>query len=123
MIEDVVQWFSDQYQTFIDWLYSLYTTFTDWVYSLFSCTWDAFVSFLTDFAVATFRLFAEAIIDFILAVPLPESLTTGAASLWSELDPGIVYFLSQSGLVEALAILSSGLVFRILRKVVTLGRW
>lgn len=87
------------------------------------CLYDTFIAWLGDFAVSVFRGIMEAIAAVITAIPIPSELATGLSSYYAEIDPGILYFLSQSGVPEALGILGVGMTFRLTRKLVTLGRW
>ena len=87
------------------------------------CLWDAFVAFLYDISVWVFRGIVEAFASIADLLSVPEALTSGLSSVYSALDPGLLYFLNVSSVPAALAIIGAGVVFRITRKLVTLGKW
>lgn len=59
---------------------------------------------------------------FELVAP-PEFAAGGLQGLFNALPDSVIYFLGQSGLSEGLAILGGAYMFRLLRKLVTLGFW
>ena len=88
-----------------------------------NCLWAAFMAFMDDLPVKVVRSLVEGLIDLFALIPVPAELSRGMADLWANLDPGIIYFLSQSGIPPALALLAIGATFRVTRKIITLGRW
>ena len=87
------------------------------------CLWQSFMAFMEDWFVSMLRLLLEGIADVIAAIPVPAALQGGMGSVWSQLDPGLLYFLGASGVPEALAMIGVGATFRLTRKLITLGRW
>lgn len=106
----------------------------DWIVTLLQDYWNQTQTFLIIILNNTFNFFKDLFLDIFLgildavssvftAIPAPSFLNTGLSSLFSSLDPGVVYFLSQAGLFQGLTIFGSGVAFRIMRKVFTLGQW
>lgn len=97
--------------------------FTDWLLELvakiFSTLWD----FILDAAVAVFEGIVTGFVALISAIPVPQWMQGGLSSIWSGMDSGILFFLSQLGVPQALAIIGSGYLFRLGRKIATLFQW
>ena len=97
--------------------------FTAWLLDLVKAAFTALWSFVVDAFIGLVELLVGAIVGLISLIPVPAFLSGGLQSLFGQLDPGIVYLLSASGLPAALAILGTGYAFRLVRKVVTLFQW
>jgi hypothetical protein len=102
-----------------DFFNDLYTDLIGWFVSIF----DAVLGFLTDLPLIVLDGFLSAIVAIIESIPAPQFIQNGLQFYLSGIDPSILYFLSISGLDTAFALLGSGLAFRLLRKLVTLGQW
>lgn len=99
----------------------------DWVNDI----WDWFVQllyalkdFLTDLPLIALGHFLDALATIIEGIPVP-GFADGQSlgNLLSDLPPGVLYFLSQSGINEGFLILASAFTFRMIRKAVTLFQW
>lgn len=69
----------------------------------------------------TFGLFLDGVAYVVEAMPVPEFITE--YSLGDLIDPDILWMLHNSGVSTALLIVSSAIVFRVLRRLLTLGIW
>lgn len=97
--------------------------FGNWLLTLVIEFVAALWGLLVDVAVAVVDLIVSAFVALVTAIQVPDFISGGLASLWSMLDPGIVYVVSECGLPAALALLGAGYAFRILRKFATLFQW
>jgi hypothetical protein len=102
-----------------DFFQDLYNDFIGWVVAVF----DAIIAFFADLLILILDGFLSAIATIIESIPAPDFIQNGLQFYLSGIDPSILYFLSISGLDTAFALLGSGLAFRLLRKLVTLGQW
>lgn len=97
--------------------------FTNWLLELvekiFSTLWD----FVIDAAVAVFEGIVAGFVALISTIPVPQWMQGGLASIWSGMDSGILFFLSQMGVPQALTIVGGGYLFRLGRKIATLFQW
>ena len=103
----------------IDFFQSLYDSFLDKVDSLFI----QLLTFLQDLFITILDLFLSAIATVIENIPTPVFLSNGLASYLNGIDPAVIYFLSMSGFSQSLAIVGTGVLFRLTRKAFTLGQW
>ncbi len=98
----------------------------DWVTDVINyiqCLWDTFIVWSGDQAVFLVRSFLEALAGVIGFIPVPSQLSSGLSSLTASIDPSIIYFLVNTGVPQALGILGAGALFRLSRKLFTLGQW
>lgn len=97
--------------------------FTDWFLSLvvefFADLWE----FVLDVLIEAFDLLISAIVGLVSLVPVPLFMSSGLQSIFVNIDPGIVYFVSVFRIPEVLAMFGAAYLFRIGRKVVTLFQW
>lgn len=94
--------------------------------------WENIKQFALDCLLALKALFMDVfmlIFDGILSgiaflienLPLPEFMSSYSVANYIHAD--IAYFLSMSGFPEAMGIIGAAIVFRIIRRVITLGIW
>lgn len=95
----------------------------NWLVDLFRVVVGAVYDVIVDALTKVLDLVLGAIVGLISLIPMPAALSGGLQSVWSTLDSGIVFFASAAGLPQALAIIGSAYMFRLLRKVVTLFQW
>ena len=79
------------------------TEFTTWLLEVIGQFFADLWSFVLDAAINLFDLVTEAFIGIVAAIPAPSFLTPGLGGLYSQLDPGIVYLLTHTGLPAGLA--------------------
>lgn len=103
----------------IAYLQNMWNTFVAWVKGI----WDDFMEWTQDFWIDILDEFLQGVAAVVSAIPAPAFLTRGLGGYLGGIDPAVLYFLSQSGLTDAFAILGAGLVFRLTRKLFTLGQW
>lgn len=97
--------------------------FTAWLFDLVKAVFNAAWQFIVDLVATVLDAILGALAALLALIPLPSFLSDGLQSLYGQLDPGIGYVLSQSGLPAALAIIGSAYVFRLARKFATLFQW
>jgi len=86
--------------------------------------WDDFMAYLDDMPVQALKGFLDAVADILQELPVPEFLQTAKLSdVLAPVMPTIGYFLAQAGVNHAIALLITAVIFRITRKVLTLGIW
>ena len=99
------------------------TDFIDDFFVYLQCLWDSFVLFMQDLGVSFVRSMLEAFASIISAIPFPNDFAAGLSDAYSSLDPSLLYFLDATNVPQCLGIIGSGIVFRLTRKIVTLGQW
>lgn len=97
--------------------------FTTWLLQVVGQFFTDLWSFFVDACINVFDLVTQAFIAVVAAIPSPAFLTAGFGGLYTQLDPGIVYLLTKSGLPAGLALIGAGFAFRMARKVATLFQW
>jgi hypothetical protein len=97
--------------------------FTSWLLSLvvrfFSALWD----FVTDAFINLLDLLLSALVALFGLIPVPAFMSNGLQSMFSALDPGIIYFANATGVFVGLGMVGAAYVFKLGRKVVTLFQW
>ncbi len=101
-------WLGDKIDAILKW-------FTDFI-------WDV-LQWLKDVPLDIFETFLEAIRTVLSSVPVPEFAQHGLQALADGMHPLTGYLLAQSGVAAGFALIASGYVFRLLRKVCTLFQW
>ena len=97
--------------------------FTEWLVALVKQFFASLWTFVSDAFIAFFGLVVEAFVSLVTSIPVPDFMQGGLAGLWGDLDPGIAYALTQSGVPAALALIGAGYAFRLVRKFATLFQW
>lgn len=104
----MMEWFKEFFEDLIQWFYEI-------LLSIFN--------FVKDIFLVVFELLLDGIVFVFSSIQPPDFLLNGIDTLTAAIHPDIIYFLGMSGLDTALAIYGSGVAFRMLRKLVTLGQW
>ena len=89
----------------------------------FDKIWADFVNFMTDLPVTIVESILSVLASIFESIPIPSFASDGLSGIFNSLSPGVIYFLTQSGFVQAFSILGVGFGFRMLRKLFTLGQW
>jgi len=97
--------------------------FTDWLWSLVVAVFGALWGLIQDAFIACFTLLVDGFASLVSAIPVPAFVSGGLGSLWGQLDPGMVYLLSETGVPAAFAVIGTGYAFRLARKFLTLFQW
>jgi hypothetical protein len=103
----------------IDWIKEAWNDLIEWFKAILQAIFDYF----SDLFILVLDGFLGAVSSLIASVPVPDFLSNGLGSYLNGIDSGVLYFLSQSGITPAFAILGAGVTFRLLRKLFTLGQW
>lgn len=90
-----------------------------WLESL----WTDFIEFVTYIPIELLDLLLTAISSLVTSIPVPDFASNGLSMVVGELPPTVRWAMDQSGFTEALVIIGAGVVFRMLRKIFTLGQW
>lgn len=86
--------------------------------------WADFMEYMEDLPIIVLKAFLEGVLSVLSAIPAPQFLSTHQlGDVLSEAMPYIGYFLANAGVGQAASLVSTAVVFRIVRKAVTLGRW
>jgi len=107
----------------MDWLLGWLTAALSWFWGLVKDAIGALVDLLQDGVVWVLDGLLGAVADAIGALPVPEFLGGGLGTLFGSIPPEVAWFVGQLGLVQAVGVIGSGVGFRMLRKLVTLGQW
>lgn len=94
-----------------------------WIANLVQDVFFAFMYMLHDVFTFLLDAFLMAIISVIDLIPVPDFVNGGMQTYLQLIDPSVLYFLSACGFPQAIALLGTGFVFRMLRKLATLGQW
>ena len=97
--------------------------FTEWLLGLVSKIFTALWDFVSDAAIAVFDGIVSGFVAVVSAIPVPDWISGGLASVWGGLDSSVMFFASQAGVPQALMIVGTGYTFRFLRKALTLFQW
>ena len=103
----------------IEWIKNGFRTLFNWLLEL----WNSVVEFFKDVLLFVLDGFLSAVSAIVELIPVPQFIANGLGYYVENIDPSILYFLSQSGMADAAALLGAGLTFRLTRKIVTLGQW
>lgn len=104
----------------MDWLASI----TEWLKTLVTNIWNSLVEFLGDFWIDISEAVLVALAGTVESIPSPGFLdNVSLGSLISYLPGDILYFVGFLQLPAAFGLISSGVAFRLARKVATLFQW
>jgi hypothetical protein len=103
-----------------EWLSGWWNTVVAWVSDL----WTDLTEFFSDLPKEILEGILDALASLIESIPVPALVQNNSlGDAFSALPSSVQYFLGQSGLVQALAIVASGFAFRMTRKLLTLFQW
>lgn len=97
--------------------------FGNWLLSVIISVFEALWNFVSDVAVNVLDLVVSGFASLVAAIPVPGFLSGGLQSMWSGMDGGVLYVVSQCGVPAALAVIGAGYSFRLARKFFTLFQW
>ena len=103
----------------IAWLVAQWKKFTEFCKGI----WDDFGEWATDIPVLTLEKILDAVADLFNAIPVPAFMSQGLNGLFLGLGSDVLYFLSQAGITQGLAVIGLGVLFNLTRKLLTLGQW
>jgi hypothetical protein len=102
-----------------NWFLDLYDDLKDFLMDILKEVFE----FIKDIALNVFELLLQGVVFVLSSIPVPDFLTTGIDTLASGLHPSVLWMLGQTGFAQGLAIFGAGVMFRMTRKVFTLGQW
>lgn len=102
-----------------------FSNITAWLLGLVQSIFAALLSFIHDAFVWLFDGILSAIAALIAAIPVPSFLASGVnvASYFTGFPAFTFYVLDQLQIGACLAVISSGVLFRLTRKAFTLFQW
>lgn len=104
----------------MDWLSSI----TEWIKTLVTNLWNSLIEFLGDFWIDIAEAILNALAGTVESIPSPGFLdSVSLGSLVSAFPPDVLYFVGFLQLPSAFGLISSGVAFRMARKVATLFQW
>lgn len=96
---------------------------TNWLKRQWEAMWAAIWQLIQD----AFYWCVEGVMDvfatIIEAIPVPEFLQNGLGGMFSFLPAEILYFVGLFRIPEGLLMVGTGVAFRLLRKLLTVGQW
>lgn len=100
------------------------TDLTQWLLRQIQRFWDALVAFFNDLLILAIQTMLALMIKMIGALPVPDFLKNySIGTLLGNAGSTVGWFVQTFKLGECLALIGSAVAFRILRKVMTMGKW
>jgi hypothetical protein len=97
---------------------------TNWLAGMLAALIQAIKQILLDIVTALLEAVLGLFATAIEAIGVPDWLSNNSiGGLLSNLPPGVLWFLDTMKIPEGLAIIGLGVVFRLVRKLLTLGQW
>lgn len=97
---------------------------TNWFREQFGEYWDAFVRFMSDFLLTVLEFVCDVGLYVIDLIPVPDFVTQYTpGALLAQAGPEIAWLAGVLRLSECFVILAAGIVFYLVRKLLTLGQW
>ncbi|SEL93628.1 hypothetical protein SAMN05216359_1295 [Roseateles sp. YR242] len=97
--------------------------FTKWLLDLLRQFFTDLWQFVTDLVLTVLEGILDAVATLLAGIQVPDFLSAGLQSVFSGLDPGVLWLVSEMGVMAALAVVGTGFTVRIVRKLVTLFQW
>lgn len=107
-LNDLIDWFAELWQDFIDWCYEIILFIID------AMMW---------LSLQTLERMLEGFRFIFSAIDPPAFIQSGITTLTSTIPPDVGYILGATGVDNALGIIGAGYTFRLTRKVLTLFQW
>ena len=102
------------------WLESI----TKWLVELIKSIFGVLFDIVYDILVMIVDAFLSVLVWIVNSLPVPDFFTSHSlSSLFSAIDPSIIFFVSALGIPEGLGIIAGGVSIRLVRKFVTLFQW
>jgi len=99
------------------------TEFANWLLGLVKDFFTAIWDFVADALINALELLLQGIVTVFTAIPVPAFMSSGLGTAMGQISGDVWFFASHFRLGECLAILGAAVVFRLLRKAVTLFQW
>lgn len=85
--------------------------------------WDDSTQYLDELPVRTLKGFLEGVLEVLNTMEPPDFMGTSISDQLGPVMEFIGYFLTMAGVPAAIGMIGSAVMFRLGRKVMTLGRW
>lgn len=86
--------------------------------------WDDFVEYFDDLPIRILKGILEAVASVIESIAPPDFLQNyQLGDVLAPTMPYIGYFLAQSGISQGMTLIVSAVIFRVMRKLLTFGKW
>lgn len=108
MMADIKKWFQDVYQDMLDWFVAFGVDI---------------IAQIKDLSLDLFEAFMSGTVAAIGLIVPPQVISTSLNTITDGMPPALLYFLGQTGLSQGFSIIGSAVMFRIARKIYTLGQW
>jgi len=95
----------------------------DWLLDVISQIFIALSDMIQDLGVMLLEVVLDLFLVLIGFLTLPTFIAGGLDGFLDGIDPAVLYFLSKSGISAGFELLGAGLMFRLTRKLLTLGQW
>lgn len=102
-----------------NWFIDVYDDFREFMQDLIK----EVLAWFKDISLDIFELFLEGVIATLATLPIPDFISDGIDTLSNGLPAPVLWMLGQTGVSQGLAIFGAGVMFRMTRKAITLGRW
>ncbi|HQR02507.1 MAG: hypothetical protein JSR19_01410 [Proteobacteria bacterium] len=101
------------------------TALTTWLLGLVQSVFSSLLTFIHDAALWLFDGVLQAIAGLVAAIPVPSFLSSGLNldGIFSGFPGYAFYLLNQLSIGTAFGIFTAGVMFRLTRKLFTLGQW
>lgn len=97
---------------------------TNWLRELVEKLWDAIEAFFTDLILLALETGLDLLATAFESLPVPDFMSTySIGGLLGNAGPTVGWFVSTFKISECMAVIGAGYVFRITRKIVTMGKW
>lgn len=107
----------------MDWLSTKIDNLIAWLSAAITSAFNSVVHWAQDFAVWVLGGILSAVASLLSSIPVPSFMSNGLTGLFTALPQPLVYLLDQTGMIAGLAIVGSGVLFNLTRKLLTLGQW
>ncbi|MDD4979600.1 MAG: hypothetical protein PHI29_13320 [Gallionella sp.] len=107
-----MQWLSDKIDGLLSW-------FAEGIKQIFLAIIDLF----KDIFLWIFDALLTGVAAVISVIPVPDFMAHGFTPLFSSLPAPLIYLLVQTGVPQAISVVGVGVIFRLTRKLLTLGQW
>lgn len=97
---------------------------TNWFRGLVQKLWEAIEAFFNDLIIFAIEKLLDLVATAFESLPVPEFITQHTiGSLLASAGPTVGWFLQTFKISEGMAFFAAAAVFRISRKILTLGKW
>lgn len=104
----------------IGWL----TDLTAWLWRIVTLVWQAFVDFMDDFYLTVLDKTLSVVLYALSLLPYPEFLQNYSfGQLLAQAGSPVIWFAQMLQIPQALSVIATGMIFYVMRRLLTLGVW